>query len=99
MLASQRSVRDRSRCAVASDKLFFGELDSGIGFARIFYFSWLKESGNSKITAPTGTRNINWFDFASRSNQTSPAVFSFGFRLPSLKERALISRAMPTSAP
>jgi len=29
MLASQRSVRDRSRCAIASDKLSFGELDSG----------------------------------------------------------------------
>ena len=49
----------------------------GTGTAsNLAYFSWLKESGNSKITAPTGTRKINWFDFASRSNQTAPAVFS-----------------------
>jgi hypothetical protein len=29
MLASRRSGKGRNRCAVASDKLFFGELDSG----------------------------------------------------------------------
>jgi hypothetical protein len=29
MLASLRPGRDRNRCAVASDKLLFGELDSG----------------------------------------------------------------------
>src|ERR1700674_732246 len=77
--------------------LLGGEGRGGGTTARYVYFSWLKESGNSKTKPSTGTRRSKWEDFASRSNHAAPAPVSPGLSVHSGREKGLISRSAVAS--